>query len=729
MHCCLKHYGFYYICMHNAIAMIRLCLLLAAFLLLSPGHAQVRNIQYLCDPPVHHEVPMHFSLGSMGGFFTFSEAENQLDSMRFLFPDLITAKQQIGTSIEGRPIWQVCISDDPGVSAGEPMLLLTSLHHSQEPASLQQLIMFMWYLLENYDTDPEIRHLVDTREIHFVPVINPDGYVYNQTQNPGGGGTWRKNRRPNGLFNGVDLNRNYGYAFGYDELGSSSLGVHPWYRGDSAFSEPESRAMRDFILAHDFRLAMNWHAYGNYLIYPWNYETLLTPDSTLFEQYSRYLTLQSHYRYGTCDQTYGYNSNGDADDWAYGDTSKAKIISFTAEIGSAADGFWPDPANITELCRQTIDMNLRFTRLAGPFALANDNGTRYLDHLNGSIPLEVYCLGVESPADFTLGLQGISPWITATGPAVNTGNMNTLERLPFSISYTLDPATPPGTELRFLVQISEGGFTRSDTLFRTFTPVDTLFADACNDFSQWANTGWSVSGESFFSPPSAFNDSPGGPYGILQSKSVEMLQPVDLSAYQSARLQFKARWMMEIAYDWMQVYASADNGSVWLPLCGRYSSYGSDDQSLAEPVYDGFVPGWVTEEIDLVDFLGGTVTLKFTFSTDQTHNFDGAFLDDIYILAAVNPSGAGHSMNEFRGCRLFPNPCSDDIFIDAAGRLSSDSRVRITDLSGKELLEKSFAADGGNIQRLDVSDLSQGMFLLEFISGGCREVKKLFISR
>ena len=72
----------------------------------------------------------------------------------------------------------------------------------------------MWYLLENYATNADIKATVDNTELFFVPCVNPDGYVYNQTTNPNGGGMWRKNRRNNGTSFGVDINRNYGYNWG-----------------------------------------------------------------------------------------------------------------------------------------------------------------------------------------------------------------------------------------------------------------------------------------------------------------------------------------------------------------------------------------------------------------------------------------------------------------------------------------------------------------------------------
>jgi len=135
-----------------------------------------------------------FGFGSMGGFYTFDEVVAELDSMRMLYPNLITAKASIGSTIEGRTIWAVKISDNPEIDENEPQLFYNSLVHAREPEGMMALIYFMYYLLENYSSDPEVNYLVDNREFYFVPVINPDGYGYNQQTNHNGGGMWRKNR-------------------------------------------------------------------------------------------------------------------------------------------------------------------------------------------------------------------------------------------------------------------------------------------------------------------------------------------------------------------------------------------------------------------------------------------------------------------------------------------------------------------------------------------------------
>ncbi len=66
-----------------------------------------------------------FGYGSMGGYYTLAEVNAQLDTMRAQYPNLITAKQSIGTTVEGRPIYMVKISDNPDVNENEPQVLYT----------------------------------------------------------------------------------------------------------------------------------------------------------------------------------------------------------------------------------------------------------------------------------------------------------------------------------------------------------------------------------------------------------------------------------------------------------------------------------------------------------------------------------------------------------------------------------------------------------------------------
>ena len=308
-----------------------------------------------------YNVPAGFNFGSMGGYYTFAEVLAELDEMRAQFPNLISARQALGKSIENRDIWMVRISDNPSTDESEQEILYTALHHAREPQSMATVIYFMWHMLENYGVDPTVTNLVDNRELYFAPVVNPDGYVYNEQTNPNGGGFWRKNRRNNGggIF-GVDLNRNYGYQWGFDNSGSSPTPSSDTYRGTAAFSEPETQVIRDFASNRQFTMAFNYHSYSNLLIFPWGYKAnFFTPDHALFVAWAQDMTQFNNYVYGTANQTVGYLVNGEANDWFYGEqTLKAKVFGFTPEVGSGADGFWPSQSRIIPLADENVYPNL-----------------------------------------------------------------------------------------------------------------------------------------------------------------------------------------------------------------------------------------------------------------------------------------------------------------------------------------------------------------------------------
>ena len=189
----------------------------------------------------------------------YQEMLDELDDMAAQYPNLITVKSPISTFLtwEGRPIYHVKISDNPSTSEGsEPKVLYTAIHHAREPMSMSQTIFYMWYLLENYATNEEIQYLVNNTEMYFVPCINPDGYIHNQSQDPSGFGMHRKNKNPNvGTTNpGVDLNRNYSY--GWNTTGVSGNVNNDTYPGSNAFSEPETQAIKWLVESVGFTSAL-----------------------------------------------------------------------------------------------------------------------------------------------------------------------------------------------------------------------------------------------------------------------------------------------------------------------------------------------------------------------------------------------------------------------------------------------------------------------------------------
>ena len=163
-------------------------------------------------------IERDFPLGSMQGNYTWDELNDRFDELRTQYSAVMTDRIIIGESMEGRDIWAFKISDNPNEDEEEPEVLYTGLTHAREPLSMMNLFYFVQLLCENYGTDPELTYLIDNREMWFIPVVNPDGYLYNESIQPNGGGMHRKNRRDtncgDGTNRGVDLNRNYGYSWG-----------------------------------------------------------------------------------------------------------------------------------------------------------------------------------------------------------------------------------------------------------------------------------------------------------------------------------------------------------------------------------------------------------------------------------------------------------------------------------------------------------------------------------
>jgi len=150
-----------------------------------------------------------------GQYHTYTEAIAAMDALAAAHPQIMTARQQIGTTIEGRPIWVYKISDNPNVDESEPEVFFNAYIHAREVITFEVLRDLAEYLLNGYGSDPRATAMVDTREIWLQPVVNPDGVEYNRLTNPNGGGMWRKNRRNNGNGSwGVDLNRNFSFNWG-----------------------------------------------------------------------------------------------------------------------------------------------------------------------------------------------------------------------------------------------------------------------------------------------------------------------------------------------------------------------------------------------------------------------------------------------------------------------------------------------------------------------------------
>ncbi|XP_065348590.1 carboxypeptidase B-like [Cloeon dipterum] len=192
-----------------------------------------------------------------------------LDFLARTYPTFCTV-QSIGTTVLGTEIKMLKISGS--VQPANLSIVIDGGIHAREWISPAAVTYVIRELVENrtlYAFAPKL-------DYYIIPVANPDGYEYTHTTSR----FWRKNRRdPTSSCPGVDLNRNFDYMWG--GLGASSALCSEIYRGKSAFSEPESRAMRDVMttIGTSAKAYIAFHSYGQQIIYPWSYKALLTNDS------------------------------------------------------------------------------------------------------------------------------------------------------------------------------------------------------------------------------------------------------------------------------------------------------------------------------------------------------------------------------------------------------------------------------------------------------------------
>lgn len=125
------------------------------------------------------------------------------------YPHLIRV-QSIGNTWEDRPIMLATLSLDVEFADKKPAMLYTGTIHAREWIGNELGISFIEYLLDNYQTNPEVAQILTRNTLYIVPCLNPDGFEYSRTHFS----FWRKNRRNNGdgTF-GVDLNRNFAVRF------------------------------------------------------------------------------------------------------------------------------------------------------------------------------------------------------------------------------------------------------------------------------------------------------------------------------------------------------------------------------------------------------------------------------------------------------------------------------------------------------------------------------------
>ncbi len=296
-------------------------------------------------------------------FKTLDQISAFADSLVTTYPTRI-ARITIGSSVQQRPIWLLRIAD-PATPADAPAIFINGGLHAREWVS-PMTAMFIANQLATGDGSIRIAQALQRFQFFILPVANPDGYVFSWTNNR----MWRKNRRQTGTTSfGIDLNRNWSYGFGRNSGSSGNLGSDV-YRGPSAFSEPETQALRDFVTARPFiRSHFDLHSYSQLLLQPWAYQNAAHPSPALFADFSAAMLAAINASNGatyTAGPTGSilYLASGTSSDWS---TGARDAIGYGVELRDTGQfGFILPASQIAPTGQEMFAALLAFSeRLAG----------------------------------------------------------------------------------------------------------------------------------------------------------------------------------------------------------------------------------------------------------------------------------------------------------------------------------------------------------------------------
>ena len=205
-------------------------------------------------------------------YHSYDEAAALFRELAERRPDLF-AVEVIGQTWEKRDIIAVTISQNVEQAHEKPALFYTGTIHAREWIGLELAIGFAQYVDRNIAYDHDVRQVLADAAIYMVPCANPDGFEYSRNHFS----FWRKNRRQNadGSY-GVDLNRNFPIGFVKSKNPASNV-----YGGPEPFSEPETRALRDFVESHpNIAIALDYHSQGNVFFPAHDFRHEDTTDTT-----------------------------------------------------------------------------------------------------------------------------------------------------------------------------------------------------------------------------------------------------------------------------------------------------------------------------------------------------------------------------------------------------------------------------------------------------------------
>ncbi|MGW8954820.1 M14 family zinc carboxypeptidase [Streptomyces sp. NPDC055709] len=259
----------------------------------------------------------------------------------------ITKVVSIGKTVQGKDILALKLSKGAKKyrDGAKPSTLYMSNQHAREWITPEMTRRLLHHYVDGYGKDQRITRLVDTTELWFLLSANPDGYDF--THAAESNRLWRKNLRDNNgdgritTGDGVDLNRNFSYKWGYDNEGSSPNPGSETYRGAGPSSEPETIALDRFQKRIGFEYGINYHSAAELLLYGVGWQVATpTPDDVLYKALAGTPDKPAVPGYYPQVSSELYTTNGEADGHA---ANVNGLMMFTPEMTTCQTASAIDP--------------------------------------------------------------------------------------------------------------------------------------------------------------------------------------------------------------------------------------------------------------------------------------------------------------------------------------------------------------------------------------------------
>lgn len=322
------------------------------------GELRDRGLVFTVDASLSAEacaihVPLKGQSGGIPGFPCYRRIEETFETARRLadlHPELVelvdigdTWEKSAGLGGHDLVVLRLTNRSLPGTGTPaapehKPVLFVMASVHAREYTPAETLTRFAEMVLEGYGADPDLTWILDEHELHLLLLANPDGRSRAEQ-----GTSWRKNADndfcSDTTSRGIDLNRNFEHLWGCCG-GSSASSCSDVFRGPSPASEPETRAIQDYVRsilpaqwspeppADTTGVFLDLHSYGQLVLWPWGAVSDVAPNGPALEAMGRRMAFLNR---ATPKQAIEfYPTDGTTDDFAYGVLG---VAAFTVETG------------------------------------------------------------------------------------------------------------------------------------------------------------------------------------------------------------------------------------------------------------------------------------------------------------------------------------------------------------------------------------------------------------